>query len=503
MGTNDSPQLKAYIAAPSIKLQTRDIASFTAGLNGEAAEEIPAAVIVFHGIGEEVKFGTLSSAASLLLTEARERGAEIGEVVIRSVAKDNPPKDLAVRAELEWTEKADPAHDKPATKRQVHVYEVYWAPLTMGKVTYWETMGFLLSAGWNGLLGTMNAVRGRFNRWLFGDFRELKIGVGTVWLLLVLMFMLGIILGAIAMAVAAAAGVAQKIGEHGDVATKAYDALNFVYAQIATPWNWLAGYLHWAQFAPVPSWDHKWQVVLALALWGVGVGLAYWFQQILTVYAGSLVAYLSPYKDSKWEDLRSAIQQRGLDIAKVVYDGHNLPSGQIPKYDRIVILGHSLGSVIAYDTLNAMINISSASVPDGIENSVVRRTRGLITFGSPLDKTAFLFRLQFKARRMRHDTEDELREMMVSAVQPLIADYNLYRHNPGPPRQRPKWINIWSRFDIVSGKLDYYDDPAVEETDLRHVQNKIDPQSCFPIYAHLQYWSKKMLRETAYDELFS
>jgi hypothetical protein len=499
MSMYDPSRLKVRIEAPSLNLQQRDLASFSAGVG----ETIPAAVLVFHGIGEEVKFGTLSSAASLLLTEAEERGAALGEIVIRSVAKNDQSTDLAVRAELQWTE-------KDGTKRKVHVYEVYWAPLTMGKVTYWETMGFLLSAGWNGMRGAISSVLSgrwlRFERWLFGEFRELPITPLTLPLLVMLMLMVAFIIGAIAMAISAVAGVTQKIVEGKDAATEVHDSLSFIYAQVSVPWNWIVGWLHASNLAVTPKlpWGQpSWQTVAVFLAWLLGIGAAYWLQGILSTYVGSLVAYLSPYKDSKWEELRNAIQQRGLDIAKVVYDGYSLPSGWIPQYDRIVILGHSLGSVIAYDTLNAMINIEAASLPAGIPNPVVERTRSLITFGSPLDKTAFLFRIQLNARRQRQDMDGFLREMMVSAVQPLITDYKLYRYEPGPPRYKPKWINIWSPCDVISGKLGYYDHPAHAPYPEALVQNKIDWQSWIPLYAHLQYWTKKMLRQTAYDELFS
>jgi len=185
-----------------------------------------------------------------------------------------------------------------------------------------------------------------------------------------------------------------------------------------------------------------------------------------------------------------------------VYDGHELPSGWIPRYSEILILGHSLGSVIAYDTLNAMINKQAAKLHSGAPNPVIERTKALITFGSPLDKTAFLFRAQLKIGRTRLDREGELRETMVSAVQPLITDYPMYRFNPSPPPRRPRWINIWSRMDIISGSLDYYDDPSILPNDARHVQNQVDRGAWKPIAAHNQYWTTKLLRQTVYSELF-
>ncbi len=510
MAETNPMRWKATIAPPSkLDPERRELhASYFARLR----DVPPAAVIVFHGIGEEVRFETLSRAASLLLVEAEERGATDISVVIRSVPKDDKGTDLEVRAELSWKE-------RNGTQRHVDVYEVYWAPLIAGKITYWETVVFLASSGWNGLRGAfLSGAPGTFQRWLFGAFKTLRVTAGTVPLLVVLMFLVGFVAAIIAMAASAVAGVAKQIGD-GATKQSLISAATFIYHQIVTPWNFIVvfiggligrlqgdssspGWIDNVQFNPVLSGQHWVQAFFAVAVWASLVAFAYWFKDILTSYAGSLVAYLSPYKDSKFEELRHQIQQRGLDLARLVYDGHSLKSGWIPLYDDIVILGHSLGSVIAYDTLNAMINIEAAKLSPGTHNPAIQRTRSLITFGSPLDKTAFLFRVQLKLGSGRLDEEGELRETMVSAVQPLITDYGLYRFNPVPPPRRPKWINIWSRMDIVSGELDYYDDPGDPPADPRHVQNMIDPQANIPLAAHLQYWTNKLLRHTTYDELF-
>jgi hypothetical protein len=475
-------------------------------------EAPPAAVLVFHGIGEELRFETLSRAASLLLVEAENRRATVESVVIRSVPRDAAANDLEVRAELSWTE-------SNGTKRQVHVYESYWAPLTLGKVTYWETVRFLAASGWNGIRGAFFSGRfGTFQRWLFGQFRTLKVSLGTVPLLATLMLMVGFVAAIIAMAAAAVPGVAKQVGS-GDARRDFANAAGFIYHQIAIPLNEIVRFVgsvvanvegrseqpSWINhllFYPDVSREHLGQAVLAFVLWVGLVTLAYWVRNLLTIYAGSLVAYLSPYKDSKFEDLRHQIQQRGLDLASLVYDGHEFPSGWIPRYNEIVILGHSLGSVIAYDTLNAMINKQAAKLHSGVPNPVIERTKALITFGSPLDKTAFLFRAQLKIGRTRLDREGELRETMVSAVQPLITDYPMYRCNPVPPPRRPRWINLWSRMDVISGSLDYYDDPSILPNDPRHVQNQIDRGAWKPIAAHNQYWTTKLLRQSVYSELF-
>src|SRR6185295_15762857 len=112
-------------------------------------------------------------------------------------------------------------------------------------------------------------------------------------------------------------------------------------------------------------------------------------------------AYVSPYKSSKFDELRKRIQKVGWEVGKGIYG---------LDYSRVVMVGHSLGSLLAYDTLNALINFEQT----GPFKPVLARTPALITFGSPLDKTAFIFRMQ---------REDWIREQMAAAMQPLIVDY--------------------------------------------------------------------------------
>jgi hypothetical protein len=52
-----------------------------------------------------------------------------------------------------------------------------------------------------------------------------------------------------------------------------------------------------------------------------------------------------------------------------------------------------------------------------------------------------------------------------ASVQPIIVSYELYR----PPGF--EWINIWSKMDIISSELNYYDDPALPPNVPPCVQN--------------------------------
>jgi hypothetical protein len=211
---------------------------------------------------------------------------------------------------------------------------------------------------------------------------------------------------------------------------------------------------------------------------------AFLARYFLIEYVGDVAAYISPYKDSKFDELRQQIRQVGLDVGKVIY-GFGTNQAAVPRYERLVVVGHSLGSVLAYDTLNALVNMDNVSGPVDARH-VIQRTRALITFGSPLDKTAFIFRTQAGS------DQAWIREQLAASMQPLIVDYPQYR----PPTFT--WVNIWSPMDIISGALDYYDDPKVLGSDPRHVQNEVDREATRPLLAHVQYWGNERLRETLY-----
>jgi hypothetical protein len=141
--------------------------------------------------------------------------------------------------------------------------------------------------------------------------------------------------------------------------------------------------------------------------------------------------------------------------------------------------------VIAYDTLDRLM------LDDGLAGNVVRvsdRTQTLVTFGSPLNKTAFFFTIQAK------DTL-HIRERLASIVQPLITSYPVYR--------KLNWINVCSRNDIISGWLRFYDKPLMTDPQeiQQKVQNFIDPDACVPLLAHNSYWTNPMVWQKLLGEI--
>jgi hypothetical protein len=204
-------------------------------------------------------------------------------------------------------------------------------------------------------------------------------------------------------------------------------------------------------------------------------------REVMVQYVGDVAAYVTSQKLDRFNKIRQRIKQIALDSARAVYlaqeDGEFL-------YDKIAVVGHSLGSVIAYDTLNALLNAEKLSLT---ELKIASRTCLLETFGSPLDKIAFFFSLQ-------GNEAFHIREQLAAAVQPLITNYEDFRRFP--------WINVYSPNDIVSGKVELYDLPMkgqpepIQRLIQEHgVQRFPDPDAIVPLVAHVAYWKNKVVWE--------
>ncbi len=214
--------------------------------------------------------------------------------------------------------------------------------------------------------------------------------------------------------------------------------------------------------------------------WPLLVAASAFIRLVLVQYLGDVAIYVMPYKVDAFNDLRKEIKEAVYKVAHSVYALKD-QSGKLA-YDRVIVLGHSLGSVIAYDAFNRLIHEDRiAAAADALH--VVDRTPLFLTFGSPLDKTAFIFGAQ------GHGTT-EARESLAASVQPLIQSYD---YRPA------SWINIYSPWDIISGYLDLYDLPGA--TDPRKVKNLKDPEATTLLMAHTEYWNDGLLVRTLYDAL--
>jgi hypothetical protein len=214
--------------------------------------------------------------------------------------------------------------------------------------------------------------------------------------------------------------------------------------------------------------------------------VAWWLQPILNYvrrvvieYVGDIVVYTSTDIKSKFYEVRKAILDEAVETAVRLLKNR--------KYKKVVLVGHSLGSVIGFDVLNR-INIA-INLKD-LKSSVIGKIGGFVTFGSPLDKIAFFFRERAKkGQQIRQQIIDHFDSFKVRAWD--VQDYTLDLADPiHPLLDDIPWINFYDEQDWVSGHLDFYGE----------VENvKFDMGMKNAMEAHEAYWKNgdmflKMLR---------
>ncbi len=212
-------------------------------------------------------------------------------------------------------------------------------------------------------------------------------------------------------------------------------------------------------------------------------------RQIMVEYVGDVAAYITPNKLDRFNEIRQKIKKIAFDSAHAVFLAGE--GGEF-LYQKVAVVGHSLGTVIAYDTLNSLLNMEEVARP-AVDLGIARRTCLFETFGSPLDKVAFFFSIQGKDAFF-------IRELLAEDVQPLIRDYARFRRFP--------WVNIYSLNDIISGKVQMYDFPENQAPNwLRqliadhHVQHDPDPDAIVPLVAHVEYWKNRKAWEVLLDHV--
>jgi hypothetical protein len=531
------------------------------------------AVVVAHGMGQQIPFETLDSVATGLINAAKRHGdPQAGEYRVERV-----------RCGTTDAGRVDLTFSLEKTNAKIHVYEVYWAPLTEGRIGIKEVVMFLYRAGINGLQRGVQP----FQRWLFGSGETLEPPIRTlIFILVALAVVLSLImLNTALVAVGAARGLfssdaswltpalfadltfifsvvldsmavfavillASKLTSRLSIGAlfrfasiAAFVCVVFIIVMAAVAVPFLASY-HVGEkmpaffptaFSDVTSTVLGWTIgllaaagalviiltlayrlslhpstfsivvfalfLLLLALIGLEIveftvrrqqfdtqwvitwivlflASAY-IRNLLVQYVGDVAIYIQPQALDSFHDLRERIKKVARDTIQPVYALKD-PNGGFT-YDAVYLVGHSLGSVIAYDTLNTLLREDAT---DGEPLRITRRTKLLLTFGSPLDKTAFFFATQKK----REGTN--VRERLAASVQPLI-DNETTRTFP--------WINVYSPWDIVSGNLDYYDGCKLPK--LNRVCNQIDPHAVTFLWAHVEYWHNPFIFETLYHRI--
>ena len=478
------------------------------------------AVFVTHGMGQQLPFESAAMVAEGLIAHHPQFAGQT--VPLRAC---NRATESGRRQHLEFQ-----ALDADGQRVEVHVHEGYWAPLTEGRVHVGDVLRFLYS-------GAFNSLRTRrFTRYMFGRTVDCKMPAASHFRLLMTTVVLSFFVFMNFAVASTVVGLVLREGFNVQAvrwpsqplieilsrivalfasATVLFAILMWfttslksqlrrrgwwksarvrrAWRRVATAtqvgaWGWYAvtgssfllmllavaadqrdpaTFGTWA--AHFGEWPLRIQALLWLLMF-VAFGI---MRKKLVQYMGDVASYVSPHVLDRFMNIRQDIKRWVVGAAHDVY-GLERADGT-HEYDAVVLVGHSLGSVVAYDTLNALLNADAAN---DAALRVAERTRMLVTFGSPLDKTAFIFSQHRKPQA-------ETRGLMAAAVQPLICSYEHFR--------RIEWVNIYSKRDPVSDALELYDDPTAEDFDRFGVRNVHDCDACVPLAAHMEYWDNACL----------
>ena len=225
------------------------------------------------------------------------------------------------------------------------------------------------------------------------------------------------------------------------------------------------------------------------------VALAYFVRFILINYVGDIAVYVNSDRFSSSFSARAQIlDECTTALTRLLRERQNPADPASPYlYDRVLIAGHSLGSVIAYDTLNELLDRarSSGGTPNVLGPEELNKLRGMVTFGCPLNKIFYFFREQLPpAQALRRQLLDVLHGFrMMDALKAYGSQ------STGPMSANPdprwtaaeqalasgfRWINAFALADPVSGRLSFYDLQGDENQKIFHYLK--------PGWAHLEYW---------------
>ncbi|MBL0387300.1 hypothetical protein JJB07_11620 [Tumebacillus sp. ITR2] len=176
--------------------------------------------------------------------------------------------------------------------------------------------------------------------------------------------------------------------------------------------------------------------------------------QLVVDYLGDVAVYTAGDLRSKWYGVREDVLNGAMEKLLTLIN---------EEYDRIILVGHSLGSVVLYDALNRLNLLMN---DDAVLAAKRHKLFELITLGSPLDLTAL-----YLSERI---AEEEY-------VKRLILDnVNGFRRrglNPHAPEgmvlgstvvdclTELRWTNYWDLRDPIGGPLSQYDGVENVQTD--------------------------------------
>lgn len=463
-----------------------------------------AAILIIHGIGEQNPFETLDSFARGL---AGEMGVQAGQLEHRLIWRENRA-DSAVRLPLAQARGR-------AAATALDLYEHYWAGQVEGRIGLRAVLGWIARTSVTPL-------------WHWAQqpallFREAGATPRRLWIFvreLLRAAVLVVIAGSIVSAFVYAASAAGQVAQAGRSLWAAFRGMGhpvwgLVFVGLVTcallilnGGRRLLTQIGRSQAWVDPQTSRWWAVasVVGAAVLLVAAAAVYWWwrldlpgviravwngirpgpvllpliaaafalpaRSILIKYVGDIALYVTADEKSSFFRTRAKILEGSAGRLRALL--------QNPDYAAVYLVGHSLGSVIAYDTVNRLAREVRAqpAAPGKLTQTEFDKLYGLLTFGSPLDKVYYFFRTVVGERQV-------VRAQLLASLHGFHGrasgrDYGAFRFRQYqiPEPRDFRWLNVFAPGDVVSGYLDFY---TVNSQRRRPYWN--------PLSAHLEYWS--------------
>jgi hypothetical protein len=217
--------------------------------------------------------------------------------------------------------------------------------------------------------------------------------------------------------------------------------------------------------------------LIILALLIVAVGTGRFFRQ----YLSDVVFWTTTLeKDVRHRKRREIVKAAEATVRHVLAD---------PDCDRIVVIGHSLGTAIAYETLISLGRRWRADRDSGVNPSAFEalgKVSHFISLGSPIDRISYFFHTTFSRYHRYNRVADELRG----------------RSSDLPFRDGPlriiEWINVRDKADPIASRLFSPRGPLPNRDEIHEVE-VASGHFPSPSAAHIGYFESRRVAKLLVD----
>jgi hypothetical protein len=197
---------------------------------------------------------------------------------------------------------------------------------------------------------------------------------------------------------------------------------------------------------------------------------SFYIKRFYVDFIGDIAAYTTADENSASFKIRMSILNDAVSKIRLILKN--------PNYESVTLAGHSLGSVIVYDSLcwlRLEFQVEDSN-KDRITEDEYDKVRNLVTFGSPLDKVVYFFRTTVpSSQTIRMHILDEVHGLRRHATS--LNDRQIHDRKPFASGGNFNWLNVYYPWDLVSARLSYF-----EDVDDRRLW------SSSWLICHTQYW---------------